>query len=198
MTPARPRHCTECGHPWPHAPHDPWPRTCQKCNGTTWMNLIPVAVLVAPLYDIPGKYLGVRRAVPPAAGCTTCVSGFMEIPTGPLSTEEAEHHFQMEAARELLEETNLVVNPTSLKLLHVTSAATNPNNLLVFFETPPVHFAEALARFTPNAEVSELVALSPNDPIPWASHVEAMRLHAQRTADALELAELRLLPRTSP
>lgn len=215
LSPARPLFCTNCGQPWPD-PDAPWPRTCQPaphahpvlgaveqlaqrvlgtlgCGKTTWKNLVPVAVLVVPLEDLPGQYLGVRRAIQPALGETVLPSGFMEAPPLPLDPGEAELHWLAEAARELKEEAGLDLNPAALRVLHVASAPSNPSNLLLFVEAPPACFRLVQARFVPNDEVSELVPLGPGSAIPWSTHRDALRAHADRVALHTELLLLRNL-----
>lgn len=212
-SPAPHTHCRGCGAPWPD-PTAPWPRTCEVrgrgplatlaakvspalattlfgppgCGKTTWQNLTPVAVVVVPLADLPGAYLGVRRAIPPALGHVVCPSGFMEAPThDPLDPQQ---HWLAEAARELHEETGIDLRTTDLRLLHVASAPSNPSILLLFVETPPVSFRLTRAKFTPNEEVSELVPLRPEDPIPWPTHRDALRIHADRAQHTLEQTNL--------
>lgn len=155
----------------------PWPRTCSSCDKTTWQNPIPVAVLLVPLTDHYGKYLGVRRAIQPALGQVVLPSGFMETPNTRLPPEQAERHWAYEAAREFEEETGTALNPNSLRLFSIANAPSNPANLLLFIEAPPMAFADILTRFVPNEEVSELVPISPDAPIPWSTHGDAMRAH---------------------
>lgn len=81
--------------------------------------------------------------------------------------------WQEAGARELLEETGIVVSPATLSLhdVKVNSARTS---VLIFGVTQPV---EPPDDFVPNEEVSEIVILSPEDPInlAFATHSEAAR-----------------------
>lgn len=188
-SPAPHNRCRGCGTPWPD-PAAPWPRTCLAgCGKTTWQNLTPVAVLVVPLEDVPGHYLGVRRAIQPALGATVCPSGFMEAPNFDPSRFPDTLHWADEAARELIEETGVFANSGQLSVFHVASAPGNPANLLLFVEAPPVSFEAARRAFVPNAEVSELVPLSSDSDVPWSTHRDALRRRAtDQDLDALARA----------
>ena len=53
-------HCAYCGQRFPEAA--PWPRTCAACGETSYLNPIPVTVVLVP---IAAGLLAVRRAIEP-------------------------------------------------------------------------------------------------------------------------------------
>ncbi|MFZ0545629.1 MAG: NUDIX domain-containing protein, partial [Candidatus Promineifilaceae bacterium] len=67
-------HCSYCGRPF--SPDQPWPRTCSHCHNTTFVNPIPVAVLLQPVGE---KLLVVRRGIEPGNGKLALPGGFMEL-----------------------------------------------------------------------------------------------------------------------
>ncbi|MBC8076948.1 MAG: NUDIX hydrolase, partial [Chloroflexales bacterium] len=56
-------HCSYCGAPFAAAA--PWPRRCAACGNTSYLNPLPVAVVLVP---VGGGVLLVRRAIPPQQG----------------------------------------------------------------------------------------------------------------------------------
>lgn len=152
--------CSACAAPMP--PSASWPRNCPACGHTFFRNPLPVSVVLVPLEQ--GGVLGVRRAIPPV--------GELALPGGFVNWGET---WQQAGAREVEEETGLVVEPGHLKLLDVQSVESG--HLLVFSEAPPV------SRFDPefqNDEVSELVALSTPTRLAFETHSEALRRFLER------------------
>jgi ADP-ribose pyrophosphatase YjhB (NUDIX family) len=109
-----------------------------------WANPIPVAVALVPVKD-RGRtgLLVVRRAIEPRVGMLALVGGFVE-----------EHErWQDGAAREVAEETGVVVDPTTIRLFDAVSTEPFPNRILMFATTAPVD-AATLPTFTPSGESS--------------------------------------------
>lgn len=165
--------CSFCGtrYPEPLA----YPRTCTACATQVWANPIPVCVVLAQITD--GDRTGllvVRRAIPPAIGKLALVGGFLE-----------EHEsWQHGAAREVREETGVVVEPGAIEPMWYASSAPKPNRVLLFSIAPPQP-ASALPGFTPDAEASERgIIYGPGgleDVFAFSLHVEAARRYfAQR------------------
>lgn len=138
--------CVECGTPWHVEKNHPWPRTCEGCGATTWMNPRPVGVLIVPLLDHPGHVLAVRRAIQPGLGQLALPSGYLE----------SHEPWRNGCARELQEETGITIDPHTVTLLHAETPPTNLSVLLLFASTHPQHFPK---HFEPNDEVSELAAV---------------------------------------
>lgn len=135
--------CSYCGARYP----EPlvYPRTCAACGTQVWANPIPVSVVIVPVVD--GARTGVlviRRAIEPAIGKLALAGGFVE-----------EHEtWQQGGAREVREEANVAVEPSTLSPLWFVSSAPRPNRVLLFSVAAPIA-ASALPPFVPNYEVSE-------------------------------------------
>ncbi|GLZ39570.1 NUDIX domain-containing protein [Actinokineospora sp. NBRC 105648] len=113
-------HCSYCGTPYP--PDLAWPRRCAECGQTTYVNPVPVAVLLLP---VDGGLLVVRRDVEPRRGQLALPGGFIDLGE---SWQEA-------AARELREEAGIEQDPAEITLFDARSAP--DGTLLVFGLAPP-------------------------------------------------------------
>ncbi|MFN0250746.1 MAG: NUDIX domain-containing protein [Kofleriaceae bacterium] len=139
---ARDSFCSYCGTRYtePHA----YPRTCPGCAYQTWANPIPVCVTIVPVVD--GERTGVlvvRRNLPPAIGKLALPGGFLE-----------EHEaWNIGAAREVVEETGVVIDP-DVEQLHWRSSRPRPNRLLLFSVAKPVD-ASTFPAFEADAETQE-------------------------------------------
>jgi ADP-ribose pyrophosphatase YjhB (NUDIX family) len=132
----RDAYCNRCGT---KLAESAYPRTCPACGLEIWANPIPVAVALVPVGD---GVLVVRRGIPPGIGKLALVGGFLE------ETES----WQAGMAREVREETNVVVDPASITLLTIASSSPRPNRVLIFGVTAPV---DTLPPFEANAETQE-------------------------------------------
>jgi ADP-ribose pyrophosphatase YjhB (NUDIX family) len=159
--------CSFCGARYP----EPlvYPRTCTACSTQVWANPIPVAVVLVQITDAGRTgLLAIRRAIPPAIGKLALVGGFLE-----------DHEsWQVGAAREVREETGVIVEPATLAPLGYASSSPKPNRLLAFSLAPPQPAAQ-LPAFSPGAEVSERgVVFGPDgldEVFAFSLHVEAAR-----------------------
>lgn len=149
--------CHFCGTPLPAGP---FPRTCPGCGAQIWVNPIPVAVVLVP---IGGGLVVIRRAIQPGLGKLALPGGFVE-----------EHEtWQEGAAREVLEETGITIDPTALEPFWYTSTAPSPSRVLLFaIAAPPA----AVAPFTPARETSERGIIRGPDGL---DEVFAFPLHAK-------------------
>lgn len=161
---ARDTFCSFCGASY--SPPLGYPRTCATCKTVVWANPIPVSVVLVPvrLRGRVGLLVG-RRAIEPRKGLLGLAGGFLE-----------EHEtWQEGGAREVREETGVVVPASALTPLWFTSTAPRPNRVLLFSVAPEMP-GEALSPFTPNAEVSERgLVFGPGD----LESVFAFPLHAE-------------------
>jgi ADP-ribose pyrophosphatase YjhB (NUDIX family) len=161
----RDAYCSYCGTRFPEPLA--YPRTCPACQTQIWANPIPVAVVLVPIVD--GARTGllvVRRAIPPQAGKLALVGGFLE-----------EHEtWQHGGAREVREETGVIVDPAALEPHWFASSDPRPNRVLVFSVAPPQP-ASGLPSFTHDAEASERgVIYGPgglDDVFAFSTHIEA-------------------------
>ena len=137
-------HCSYCGASF-DGPDQPWPRNCSGCNNTSYVNPIPVAVVVQPVEQ---GVLCIRRDIEPKRGMLALPGGFIDMGES----------WQQAAARELREETGLVVEPEALELLTVKSAP--DGTVLIFAKAPPLDAAALEAGLgAGDHEVSEQVVL---------------------------------------
>jgi ADP-ribose pyrophosphatase YjhB (NUDIX family) len=137
----------------------PWPRRCAACGNTSYLNPIPVAVVLQP---VDGGLLAIRRAIPPV--------GKIALPGGFIDHGES---WQAAAARELFEETGIRADPAAIREARVVSAA--DGTLLIFTLAPPLAEAD-LPPFTPSAEASERVILrGVVDDMAFPLHAQAVR-----------------------
>jgi ADP-ribose pyrophosphatase YjhB (NUDIX family) len=156
------RFCHFCGTAF--ADVTKYPRSCAICGAMIWANPIPVAVALVPTDD---GLLVVRRGIPPGVGKLALVGGFIE-----------DHEsWQVGCAREVREETNIVVDPESCQLHWISSSEPTPNRLLIFAVTPAV--ASPLPAFVPNHETQERgVIFGPGGleaAFIFSTHIEAVR-----------------------
>ena len=133
-------HCSFCGARFDD--DAPWPRTCAACGKTSYINPLPVAVLLQP---VDGGLLAIRRAIPPV--------GRLALPGGFIDVGE---RWQAAAARELREETGVQIDPATIREARVLSA---PDGTLLVFGLAPPLAERALPPFTATDEASERVIL---------------------------------------
>jgi ADP-ribose pyrophosphatase YjhB (NUDIX family) len=167
------RFCSFCGAEFV-APLT-YPRTCSACATTIWSNPIPVSVVLVPVTTAAGVgLLVVRRAIEPRNGMLALVGGFLE-----------DHEtWQHGGAREIREESDVVIDPTSLTPFWFTSTRPRPNRVLLFSLATPID-ESVMPPFTPTSETSERgLVFGPeglDEVFAFPLHVEAARrFFAQR------------------
>lgn len=155
--------CGKCGCPFNA---QGYPKTCAKCQNTVYGNPTPVAVLMQPVYDPLNNRTGmllIERGIGPIIGGKAMPGGFVD------RSETAE----IAAARELLEETGLIVSGN----LSVQSTAISPqNNLLIFcVAEKPMMLDDVTLHFQPtNEALSFSVAWVP-ETLCFSLHTEALK-----------------------
>ena len=156
-------HCSFCGVPF--ADDLPWPRTCGGCIQTSYLNPLPVAVVLVPVAG--GGLLAVRRGIQPKLG-------MLALPGGYIGLGET---WQEAGAREVREETGVRVDPAGIEDFRVRSAP--DGTVLVFGLARPVP-AEELARFEPSEEATELVVLRAPSELAFSLHTDAAHTYFTR------------------
>ena len=151
-------HCSYCGHPFEI--DQAWPRTCAACGHTSFVNPLPVAVVVLP---VDNGVLVVRRNIEPGFGQ-------LALPGGYINRDEA---WQQAGARELWEETGIIIQPQNLREFRVKSAP-DYRTLMIFGVAHTVR-ASALPPFVPNAETQEIEVLNAPQQLAFSTHTEALR-----------------------
>jgi ADP-ribose pyrophosphatase YjhB (NUDIX family) len=150
-------HCSYCGVHF--AEGQAWPRTCAACGNVSYLNPLPVAVAVVPVDD---GVLLVRRGIAPV--------GKVALPGGFIDRGET---WQEAVARELREETAIVIDPTTVREHRVLSASAG--FLLVFGLVPALRAAD-LPPFVASDEATErlIVTATPPD-MAFPAHERVVR-----------------------
>ena len=156
-------HCSYCGNPF--EAEQAWPRTCAVCGNTSFVNPLPVSVVLLPVDD---GLLAVRRNIEPRIGWLALPGGYVELGES----------WQQAGAREVLEETGVVIDPAEIREFRVKSAPYG-GTLVVFGLAQPRH-AQDLPPFVPNAETQEMCVLSAPQELAFSTHTEAMREYFER------------------
>ena len=154
-------HCSYCGQAF--AIDATYPRACGACKSVTYRNPIPVAVLVLPIHG-DGQAVGVltiRRGIEPRKGQLALPGGFID-------HGEA---WRVGCARELVEETGIVVDPKTIELFDVHSA---PDGTLLVFGVAPPQDGAALPTFAPTNETSECVIVRAPQELGFPLHTRVL------------------------
>ncbi len=159
--------CHFCGTRFDEA--SSYPRTCSGCKTQIWANPIPVCVALVPILDgAETRLLAIRRAIPPGVGKLALVGGFLE-----------EHEdWRTGCAREVREETSLVIDPAGLEPFWFASSAPKPNRVMLFALAAPVPVS-ALPQFAADHETSERGLIHGpgglDEDFAFSTHVEAAK-----------------------
>ena len=155
--------CSFCGTRFPE--NLDWPRKCPACGNTTYRNPLPVAVVLVPL---AGGLLLIRRLLEPQAGKLALPGGYIHFG----------ETWQAAAAREVAEETNVVLDPAKIREFRVRSAP--DGTLLIFGLSAPVERAATTA-FEPTTEASECrVIRAPVPDMAFPLHAEAVEAYFEQ------------------
>ena len=146
-----------------------YPRTCPGCRVTSWSNPTPVCVALVPVKHREGLgLLVVRRGIPPGLGRLALTGGFLE----------SHESWQQGAAREVREETGVVIDPAGLAPFWFTSTTPRPNQVLLFSLAAELD-AASMPPFTPveESQARGLVfgAEGLEESFAFGLHVEAVR-----------------------
>lgn len=151
-------HCSYCGHPF--EADQAWPRLCAACCNTSFVNPVPVSVVLLPVDE---GLLVVRRNIEPQIGR-------LALPGGYINCGES---WQQAGARELYEETGIVIQPEDLREFRVKSAP-GFHTLIVFGLAQRMH-APDLPPFSPNEETQEIRVLTASQELAFSTHTETVR-----------------------
>ncbi len=134
--------CSFCGNQF--AEGQPFPRECAACGNFTYVNPIPVAVVLLPVDD---GLLLIRRNIEPRKGTLALPGGFVN----------QGESWQAAAARELLEETGVSINAGEITLFDVLSA---PDGTVLVFGLAQARKWQEIEQFIPNDETQEMVVMN--------------------------------------
>ena len=151
-------HCSFCGQAFDA--NQRWPRVCTACDNTTFLNPLPVAVILLPVDE---GVLLVRRNIEPQIGQLALPGGYMNLG----------ETWQQAGARELFEETGIIIRPAEVHEFRVKSAP-GGTTLLVFGLAPGVK-SQGLPDFVPNDETQEVSVITAPQEVAFSTHTEALR-----------------------
>ncbi len=159
------QHCHFCGTAYPAVA---FPKTCPECKQTIWSNPLPVAVV---LVKMDGGVLIIQRGIEPAKGHWALPGGFLE--TG--------ESWQEGAAREVREETGLVLPCAEIQLIDALSVA--QNRQIILFCMTKGHYSRNDFKFEPCEETLDLRVMIQPEELAFSAHTEyARRLLAGKIA----------------
>jgi ADP-ribose pyrophosphatase YjhB (NUDIX family) len=151
-------HCSYCGAPF--AEGAGWPRTCTSCGNVTYLNPIPVGVVLLPVDD---GVLCVRRTIEPRKGELALPGGFLD----------AAETWQEGCARELFEETGVLISPDEVRLFAAHSVARE--GILLLFGVAAARRSADLSAFVANEEASEMVVVPGPVELAFPLHTRVLR-----------------------
>jgi len=146
-------HCSFCGAGF-SAP-EIWPRRCAGCGHTTYLNPLPVVVVLLPVGE---GLVVIRRNIEPSKGTLTLPGGFLD--TG--------ETWQEGARRELLEETGIDISGSGISLYDVRNGL---DDTLVIFGLAEKRPGEVLKPFT-SKETQEVVLIEGPTELGFPLHTE--------------------------
>ncbi len=150
-------HCSYCGQAF--EPAQPWPRRCPNCQRTSYLNPMPVAVVLVP---VDNGLLMVRRGIEPR-------KGWLALPGGFINLGES---WQAAGAREVGEETGLQLDPLEIRDFRVLSA---PDGTVLIFGLANPKTAADLPIFEANPETSEVVILTSPAELAFPLHSQVVQ-----------------------
>jgi ADP-ribose pyrophosphatase YjhB (NUDIX family) len=149
-------HCSYCGKRF--APETLWPRRCRACGNTSYLNPLPVVVVLLPLGC---GLLVIRRNIDPQKGTLTLPGGYLELGES----------WQQGACRELKEETGIEIGEEMIELYEVQNGL---DQTLVIFGLARPQAAELFQPFS-SAETQELVLINEPIELGFSMHTRAVR-----------------------
>ena len=161
--PTQHTYCSYCGQRFES--DQPWPRLCRACGQTTFANPVPVAVVLLP---VDAGVLVVRRNIEPQIGQLALPGGYVNLGES----------WQQAGARELFEETGIIIQPEAIRDFRVKSAP--GYRTLIVFGLAPGMSASDLPPFVPNEETQEVCTITAPQELAFSTHTEALREYFAR------------------
>jgi len=149
-------HCSYCGSRF--GARQPWPRRCRACGNTSYLNPLPVVVLLVP---VAGGVVTIRRNTEPQ-------KGWLTLPGGYLDSGET---WQEGGRRELLEETGIDLGDGAVRLYDVQNGL---DDTLVIFGLAERQDASVLRPFS-SEETQEVVLIEAPTELGFAMHTAVVK-----------------------
>jgi len=155
-------HCSFCGAAFPGP--ETWPRACSRCGNTTYLNPLPVVVVLVPVAD---GLVVIRRNTEPQKGTLTLPGGYLDLG----------ETWQEGGRREVLEETGIDLSCSEILLYDVQNGL---DDTLVVFGLAEDHPKRVLEPFT-STETQEVALIEGPAELGFAMHTAvAARFFAGR------------------
>ena len=148
-------HCSYCGSRF--AEEAAWPRRCGSCGRTSYLNPLPVVVVLLPL---AGGLVVVRRNIEPARGTLTLPGGYLD----------RGESWQEGARRELREETGIDLDGSEIRLYDVRNGL---DDTLVVFGLAAEQPGRVLHPFA-SAETQEVTLITGPRELGFPLHTEVV------------------------
>ena len=149
-------HCSYCGSRYPDKA--PWPRPCLSCQNTSYLNPLPVVVVLVP---IEKGLIVIRRDIEPQKGTLALPGGYLDLG----------ETWQQGACRELLEETGIAVTEREISLYDVQNGL---DHTLVIFGLAKPQPLELFQPFT-SSETQEVALIEEPIELGFPMHTEAVK-----------------------
>lgn len=149
-------HCSFCGAKF--SATESWPRCCQVCKNISYLNPLPVVVVLLPL----GRGLvAIRRNIEPRKGTLTFPGGYLDFG----------ETWRQGASRELEEETGIHVPEEQISLYDVLDGL---DDTVVIFGLAAPQPVEVLQPFS-SAETQEVVLIEEPIELGFPLHTEVIK-----------------------
>lgn len=156
-------HCSFCGTQFPAGA--PWPRRCLACGNASYLNPLPVAVVLQPVAE---GLVVIRRNIEPRKGTITLPGGYID----------CGETWQKAARRELFEETGIDANGDDFVLYDVQNGL---DDTLVIFGLAPWQPRSVLQPFS-SAETQEVLLIDRPVELGFTMHTQiAARYFAEKS-----------------
>ncbi len=154
--PEKNSHCSFCGS-W-FTPTGTWPRRCRSCGNKTYLNPVPVAVVLVPVAD---GIVVIRRNIEPQKGTLTLPGGYIDLG----------ETWQEAGRRELREETGIEIAGIELSLYDVMNGL---DGTLVVFGLAGKQPRSSLRPFS-SKETQEVVLIEKPIKLGFPMHTQVVR-----------------------
>ena len=162
-------HCSHCGHLF--RKYEPWPKRCTKCGNVTFLNPIPVAVVLVPVDE---GLIVIRRNIEPWRG-------MLALPGGYINLGET---WQEAAVREVYEETGIELQTDEIREFGVRSAM---DGTLLIFGLARARSFSSIPPFTATDESSERLVLTEPHELAFELHMEMVEIFFRTKAKGKNL-----------
>lgn len=150
--------CSFCGSEFPV--NLSYPKTCNHCKQVTYINPIPVSVILVPFQN---GVFSVRRGIEPGIGKLALPGGFVD----------AQETWEEAGARELKEELQILIEPDQIELFSLHS--TEDKKRILFFGVYPPSSPIQVLDFVPTQEAQERVILYSPTELVFPLHTKVLQ-----------------------